>query len=557
MLKRSLFFLVILAPLAAGGYYGLGLLKDTVKVEPPHLVAVRKGAFVHEVLERGSVDSARNVEIRCQVETAGGLIVTFVVPEGTVVKEGDLLVILDSSTLKENVVKQSMAVAASEAKLVKSEADLKNAKLTLTEYLEGKLEQERKTIEMEIFAASEQVSTQEDQFIFHKRFLDRGYMTEAQLKSVFTDLEKARLAEDNAKLKLKILEEYSKEKYITQHEVQIITAEAQVKSDKQSLQLDNDRLTHLEKQLERCEILAPRDGQIVYFTPPRWGSESDIMREGKKVVEREILLLLPDPTQMQVKGLVNEANVRLVKPGQKATIRLEAFPNQVFDGVVRMVSDLPEPAAWGGGGSMSREYTTTVTLLNPPVGVKTGLTAEAKIVVNKIEDALLLPMQAVFKHGGIMYALTYEEGKWKEIEVKTGPANDTEVVILDGLKEGDKVVLGARAHQDKVNLPKVENKPEPEEYDSRDEPPFGPYGQYDDPRFRPENPDRREGPGGGQNPGGGGGRRERPSSDPFPVPSDGSNNPPQRRPGGEVPGGGFPQGGGGGGGFPQGGGPRQ
>jgi hypothetical protein len=162
---------------------------------------------------------------------------------------------------------------------------------------------------------------------------------------------------------------------------------------------------------------------------------------------------------MQVRGLVNEANIRLVKAGQKATIRLEAFPNQVFDGVVRSVSDFPEPSSFFGT-QMSKEYMTIVTVLNPPEGIRTGLTAEARIVVSEIPNARLLPIQAVFDYGGKMYAVTFNEGVWDKIEVKTGRANDKEVVVLEGLNEGDVVVLGAWAHRDKINLPKLEVDPE-------------------------------------------------------------------------------------------------
>jgi multidrug efflux pump subunit AcrA (membrane-fusion protein) len=241
----------------------------------------------------------------------------------------------------------------------------------------------------------------------------------------------------------------------------IASNEATVKADEETLKLDTTRLDHLEEQQRRCTISAPRDGQVVYYMP-RWGGDEDLIRVSKKVFERQILLQLPDPAQMQVKGLVNEANIRLVKPGQIATIRLEAFPNQVFDGVVKTVNDYPEPSNFMGG-SMSKEYMTIVTILNPPEGIKTGLTAEARIVVNEIPNALLLPMQAVFEYGGIMYAVTYKDGKWDKVEVKTGPANDKEVVILEGLNDGDEVVLGAWTHRDKLNLPQLEAKPDEEE----------------------------------------------------------------------------------------------
>jgi multidrug efflux pump subunit AcrA (membrane-fusion protein) len=472
IVKTFFFLLLLIAILSAVTYAGWRRLQVSVKIDPPQQVTVRKETFIHEILERGSVDSASNVEIRCQVESAGGLTIISVVPEGTVVKKGDLLVELDSSTLRENVTKQRIAVLASKSKLAQSEADLKTAELTLQEYLEGKFEEEKKTIENEIFAAEEAVRTQEDNLAFYKRLLERGYVTDSKVAADIIELDKAINARDIAKLKLEVLNTYTKEKNVVQYKAAIASNQAKVESDKQSLQLDEERLEHLENQLTLCRILAPQDGQVVYYMP-RWGGDEDLIKEGKKVFERQILLRLPDPTQMQVKGLVNEANIRLVKVGQTATIRLEAFPNQSFGGIVRVVNDYPEPGNWMGG-SMSKEYMTTISILDPPDGIKPGLTAEARITVNEIYNALVLPVQAVFEYGGKTYAITYQDGKWGKIEVKTGASNDKEVVILEGLKEKDSVVLGAWTHRDKIDLPKLSPDQEKKEQENKEKKPENP-----------------------------------------------------------------------------------
>jgi len=460
MLKRSLVFLVVIALLAAGGYYGWGRLRDTVKVEPPQLVAVKRGLFVHEVLERGSIDSARNTDIQCRVESqaaGNNLTIIYVIPEGTLVEEGDLLIELDSSTLVENVQNQEMSVFAAQSSLTSLVASLRSSEIQLKEYLNGVFKQDRTTIENRIFSAEEQVRTLENDLSYYNRLLERGYITPAQVDAAIIELDKAHNTLEMERLNLKVLDEFTKERRIIQLGAAIATDEAAVDAAKRTLATRESRLKYFQDQLEKTKIYAPRAGQVVYFMP-RWGNDDNLIREGLRVVERQVLLQLPDPTQMQVKGLINEANVRLVRPGQRATIRLEAFPNQVFDGMVRMVNDYPEPNSWQGG-SMSREYMTMVTVLNPPEGMKVGLTAEARIVVDEIPDALLVPMQAVFEYGGKMYAVTFKEGKWDKVEVKTGPANDKEVVILEGLNEGDEVVLGAWVHRDKIDLPKLGNEP--------------------------------------------------------------------------------------------------
>lgn len=451
ILKTFVFLLIGILLLAGAGYAAWSQLRVAVKADPPQLATVKKDTFIHEILERGSVDSASNVDIRCQAESAGGLTIISVIPEGTIVKKGDLLVELDSSTLRENVTKQQIAVLASESKLAQSKAELETAELTLLEYIKGKFEEEKKQIENEMYAAEESVRTKEDNLQYYKRLLERGYVTDSKVKADLIELEKSKKDYEIAELKMEVLLLYTRQKNIVQYEANIATAKAKVESDQKSLDLDRERLEHLETQLSLCQISAPQDGQVVYYMPRR-GGEEDLIKEGKKVWERQILIRLPDPSQMQVRGLVNEANIRLVKVGQTASIRLEAFPNRVFSGIVRQVNDYPEPAPWMSS-TMSKEYLTTIRILDAPEGIKPGLTAEAKIKVNEIYDALLLPVQAVFTHGTKTYAIGFNDGKWEKIEVKIGPTNDKEVVILEGLKEGDEVVLGAWAHRDKIELP--------------------------------------------------------------------------------------------------------
>jgi hypothetical protein len=94
------------------------------------------------------------------------------------------------------------------------------------------------------------------------------------------------------------------------------------------------------------------------------------------------------------------------------------------------------------------------------VQLRPGMTAEVKIRVQTIPNVLQVPVQSVVEHGGKHYCLTYDKATgWAKREVKIGSTNDKTVVIREGLKEGDKVVMGAAKHREKVKWPKVENIP--------------------------------------------------------------------------------------------------
>ncbi len=86
-----------------------------------------------------------------------------------------------------------------------------------------------------------------------------------------------------------------------------------------------------------------------------------------------------------------------------------------------------------------------------------------------------------------MYCVTYNNGKWDKIEVKTGATNDKQVVIESGLAEGDEVVLNAWQNREKLNLPKIDREdqsgPLKNEFDNQnEEKPQGP------PEGRPQGP---------------------------------------------------------------------
>ena len=149
-------------------------------------------------------------------------------------------------------------------------------------------------------------------------------------------------------------------------------------------------------------------------------------------------------TQMQVKVNIHESLIKKIKKGQKAEVRIDAFPNVVFVGTVKSVSQLADSTRpWMTGGV--KEYTTIVTL-DDILGyeLKPGMTADARILVNDLKNVLVVPVQAVAEHKGDFYAFVEEPGGIQRRKVKVGENNEKLVEILDGLKEGDSVTLDAR-----------------------------------------------------------------------------------------------------------------
>ena len=420
----------------------------------PMMHVVKRGNFVHEITERGNVESASNVEIRCEVQSRGqaGTTILWIIPEGTYVQPGDELVKLDSSALENELAQQQIVCNNSEAALEKARNDLTTAEIALKEYLEGAYTVAQDQIKMKQFVASEAKRQAEQTLEYSKGLARKGYVTELRVETDKIAVEKADLDYKSAKLELDVLDKYTKEKMLLQFDSDIKTAKANLKSQEASHKVDLDQLALVQKQVANCTIAAPESGQVVYANESdRHGGNVIIIEEGTTVREHQVIIRLPDPKRMQVRAKINEARITLVRSGMPATIRM--FTDMVLEGEVEKVNEYPVPA--GFWGSTVKEYETFIKILGSPENLKPGLTAEVRILIERIPSVLQVPVQAVFEHGGLHYCVLRDGDGWRAQNVEIGATNDKTVVIRNGVDEGQEVVLGAFAYRDKVNLPKL------------------------------------------------------------------------------------------------------
>jgi HlyD family secretion protein len=402
--------------------------------EMPMMVQAIRGSFVHLITERGTVESASNYEVRCEVQSRGaaGTMILDIVPEGTYVNEGDFLVRLDSSWLESERTKQEISCAQSEALLAEAQNALETAKINLKEYLEGQYRLEEKKIQNEILLASQEVSRARENLAYSERLAAKGYITKQQLEAESFALQKAQNELEAAQLKLRVLQEYTKPKRIKEMESEIKTAEARLAARRQAYELDRQQLRRIEEQIAKCVIYAERAGEVVYANVTGQGGQDIIIEPGTLVRENQVIVRLPDPKNMQVKARVNETRVSRIRVGMPAEIRLDAFPEIVLRGEVTSVSEYPAPSSWFR--SDVKEYETLVKILTPMEGLKPGLTAQVHIRVEELEDVLQLPIQAVFEHQGRYYCVVRQGGGWEARLVQIGPSNDQNVVICDLLE---------------------------------------------------------------------------------------------------------------------------
>ncbi len=422
----------------------------------PMMHTVARGQFLHEITNRGNVESANNVEIRCEVEAKGtpGTTILQIVPEGTAAQPGDVLVRLDSSAFEKELTNQQILCANSQADVIQAENVYETAKIAKREYLEGQYELDKLTILNAKTEAEEYLRRAVEYLKYSERLAAKGYVTALQLEADRFALEKAKNELDSAETELKVLEEFTKEKQSIQLEADIKTAEANLKAKQASHDLDIQERTRIEDQIKKCVIRSPEAGQVVYANVSnRRGGREIIIDEGELVRERQVIIRLPDSKRMQVVADINEAKITMVKPGMPVTIRLDAFPELELKGTVEKVNEFPEPTSWHSVGV--KEYRTIIRIDGSPPGLRPGLSAEVRIHAEHIPDALQVPVQAIFEHGAKYYYVTFNRGKHQAHEVRIGSTNDKFIVIPGGLEQGQQVVLNAAAYRDKVDLPEL------------------------------------------------------------------------------------------------------
>lgn len=446
-----IFGLVVL--IAGGlGVYAYTSRPDPKRLERPLTNVVAKGPFEYVVLEQGEIESSSNVEIRCEVKSRGmsGITIIDVVPEGTTVEKGDLLVKLDSTALDQEQIQQQIACNTAEALAIQSHNMYEAAKIAKTEYIEATFKQEEQLVLSEVFVAEQAMRTAKSAYDSSFRLALRGIVTSLQLEGDKFAMDKARKDLEAANIKLDGLRKYTSQKMLKQLDSDIASAEAKWKADQKSLELETAKLRDIEDQIAKCTILAPRAGQVTYvnkFSGGRSAQAEFVVEPGAVLREQQPIIRLPDSNAMQVKATINESRINSVRNGMPVAIRVEALRDQILQGEVIKVNQYAEPSGWG---STVKKYATFIRITEPPLELRAGMNAEVRIYVERMPEALQIPVQAIAEYKEHFFVLFETEQGLVTREVQRGPSNDKFMVVTDGVREGDRVVLDPRSRPELV-----------------------------------------------------------------------------------------------------------
>jgi len=433
---------------------------------------VERGDFVAKVLDQGQVQSSENVEIRCEVRARNGeLTVISLVPEGTPVKEGDFLVRLDSTSFEKEREDQRIDVANAKAEVIQAKANLDTAETTLLEYEEGtylaqKKEMENLIIEAEglIKTSEAELAQSEDVYDNSRELQSKGFITRRQLEADKFAVERSKLSlkqyrnsYELAMQNREVLMKYTKKKQLVQLRSDIEAARVKLDSQTDSLRVQERQMADIEELIKKCDVRVPPgvSGQVVYAKESRGRSSDDwVLEEGANVRESQVLIRLPDASKMEVKALINEQNITQIKEGMPASIKVDALNSRTLKGIVTRVNQYAESSSWGS--SSVRKYAVKVRIFNPPLALKPGMNASCSIQTQSQDDALIAPIQTIYGVQDRHFCLVSQGNDFVTREVKLGGNNSQMALILEGVEEGDELVMNPGANKDLMELPEFQ-----------------------------------------------------------------------------------------------------
>jgi RND family efflux transporter MFP subunit len=417
----------------------------------PQVHIVTRGPLEVTVVEQGELESAKNVEIKCEVEgggggtsggSSGGTQIVWLFPEGEFARKGQKLVELEQSALRQQEVQQQIAVETARQEMITAENDFEAAKIAVDEYLYGTFESDLATAESEIAVAEENVRRAQESAQHSQEMYQRGYASKTQLEADQFAVQNAELTLRAVRAKRNALVDYTKAKMTAELQSKRESARAAVTAAQAKFELEQAKLRTLQEQLQKCVISAPHDGMVIFANDQWWRQERQV-DEGAVVHFGQTLIRLPDLTDMQVKANVHESMIEKVAKDQKATISVDALPDLQLHGVVLKINNQPEPNRWMSPAL--KEYAVNISIEEKVEDVKPGMTAEVKILVDRRDSVLTVPVQAVVQKGKENYCYVLTDGDIEERPVILGISNDVFVEVRDGLNEEEPVVLNPRS----------------------------------------------------------------------------------------------------------------
>ena len=455
--------------------------------QTPIFVA-KRGPLIINVRESGTISNRDLVILKNEVE--GRTTILWLIEEGADVNEGDILVKLDASGLEDKKTQQQITVDNAEASFVRAreslavtqsqgesdvaKADLARrfAELDLKKYLQGEYPEQIQQAEADITIAREELQRAEDKLAWSRQLEKEGYLTQTELLADELAVKRTQINLELAETKLGLLKDFTHQRQLAQLTSDVeqtgkalgrarrkakaddIQAEAELKARKAELERQKGKLEKIIEQIDKCTIKASASGRAVYATTGgrHWGRRSEPLEERQEVYQSQPLIYLPTTTSMMAEIKIHESSLRKVHVGMPVKVTVDALPEETFTGKIGKIALFPDGRSRWMNPDLT-VYVTEIYLDSNESELRVGMRCQADIIVEAYDDALYVPVQSVVRVKGqpVVYVQTPDGPEMREIEV--GLDNNRMIRILEGLSEGEQVLLDPPLAPSEVSEP--------------------------------------------------------------------------------------------------------
>lgn len=443
--------------------------QGTAKEEPganadAPVAEVKSGKFMSSVDEMGVLETSRSEDIVSSLRIQSALLT--LVPEGTKVKKGDLVGELDSALLRDQLTNQRTATQSAEANYQNARLEREAAEIAVKEYEEGIYPSDRSTLQGEVKLAESGLSKARVRLARLGRA--RQEMTrlrnqvpqtpadliaeidlDDRLDSAEQDRMREQLSLERAQTKLRILEDYTKPKTLEALQREAGRASSNEIAKRENLQTEKNKEARLERQIASCKLIAPCDGRVVYANNPNRppGQSETLVAVRDTIRPKQLIVRVADMDgPLLVRTRVPESQVDRVRPGQRVSIEVHAFPGRTFPGTVAKVSPLPDPPRGlrNAGLGSQKVYTALIQIEKADEALRPGMTAGIAVPIAERDAVRYIPVSAVMQvDGKDQVAVKRPDGKfeWRPVTLGDRDVTGKLVEVTRGLEPGEQVAL--------------------------------------------------------------------------------------------------------------------
>ena len=365
-------------------------------------IEVKRTEFLDSMQFRGECTALKSLSITAPAD-AGELQILTIAADGTKVKPGDMIVQFDRT-------KTEQELAQYRSTLKYSTADIEQTRA-----------QSRITEEQDLTAVSK------------ARF----------------DLESAKLDAGKQEIVSKIEGEEAKLK-VRNAEQAVREAEEKLKSDragaKATLQgkIETSRkaaydVQRAESALSKMMLKAPAAG-VVSLVPVWHSGNVSPFKPGDRAWPGSLLVELPDADSLRISAHVDETERGRLAPKQPVTVHLDAIPDRQFSGRIEDISALATED-FSAGWPIPRDFDVRIVLDDTDPRLKPGMTAQVTVIVDRVRDAVAIPVQASFQKEGETFAYVWSGSKFRTQTIEISRRSGDRLLVAKGLQPGDRIAL--------------------------------------------------------------------------------------------------------------------